>query len=128
MKLTFKFRIKDKHAIRLNGQARAVNFVWNYCNEIQMKTARDGRRLLSGYDLQKLTAGSTKAGLDLHSHTIKQICQRYDRSRRQRNKPWLCWRGRKSLGWIPFSTGHVNLYDGAFVFRGEIYHVWLHRT
>ena len=27
--LTFKFRLKDKHAAELNRQARAVNFVWN---------------------------------------------------------------------------------------------------
>jgi hypothetical protein len=33
MQLTYRYRIKDKHAKRLNCQARAVNFVWNYCNE-----------------------------------------------------------------------------------------------
>ena len=29
MLLTYKFRLKDKHAAELNRQARAVNFVWN---------------------------------------------------------------------------------------------------
>ena len=60
MQLTYRYRIKDKHAKRLNAQARAVNFVWNYCNETQMKAARDGRKWLSGYDLCKLVAGCTK--------------------------------------------------------------------
>jgi putative transposase len=40
MQLTYRYRIKDKHAKRLNAQARAVNFVWNYCNETQQRAAR----------------------------------------------------------------------------------------
>src|SRR5262245_31694814 len=34
---------------------------------------------------------------------------------------------RRSLGWVPFNTGHVAYRDGGFVFRGERYEVWLHR-
>jgi len=127
MQLTFKYRVRDKHASHLNAQARAVNFVWNYCNETQQKAARDGRKWLTGYDLVALTAGSAKEGLDLHSHTIQRVCLEYDKSRRQHKKPWLRWRGRKSLGWVPFNTGHVAFRDGAFVFRGETYRVWLDR-
>ena len=127
MQLTYRYRIKDKHAKRLNAQARAVNFVWNYCNETRMKAARDGRKWLSGYDLCKLVAGCTKEGLDLHSHSAKRVCIQYDKSRCQHKKPWLRWRSRRSLGWVPFSTGHAQLRDGAFVFRGERYEVWLHR-
>ena len=56
-----------------------------------------------------------------------RVCLQYDKSRRQQKKPWLRWRGRKSLGWIPFNTGHVAHRDGGFVFRGERYEVWLHR-
>ena len=127
MQLTYRYRIKDKHAKRLNAQARAVNFVWNYCNETQMKAARDGRKWLSGYDLGKLVAGATKEGLDLHSHSAKRVCIQYDKSRRQHKKPWLRWRSRRSLGWVPFNTGHVAYRDGGFAFRGERYEVWLHR-
>ena len=92
-----------------------------------MKAARDGRKWLSGYDLCKLVAGCTKEGLDLHSHSAKRVCIQYDKSRCQHKKPWLRWRSRRSLGWVPFNTGHVQLRDGAFVFRGERYEVWLHR-
>lgn len=127
MQLTYKYRLKDKHAARLNAQARAVNFVWNYCNETQKKAAQSGRRWLSGYDLNNLTSGASREGLDLHSHTIQRVCMEYAKSRQQQKKPWLRWRGPKSLGWVPFNTGHVALRDGAFVFRGETYHVWLHR-
>ena len=127
MQLTYKFRVKDKHAKRLAAQARAVNFVWNYANETQQKAARAGRKWLSGHDLWKLVAGATKEGLDLHSHSAMRVCQEYAKARQQHRKPWLRWRGRKSLGWVPFNTGHVALRDGAFVFRSETYHVWLHR-
>src|SRR6516162_5118532 len=108
-------------------QAQAINLIWNYCNETQMKAARDGRKWLSGYDLWKLVAGCTKQGLDLHSHSAMRVCFQYDKSRRQHRKPWLRWRSRRSLGWVPFSTGHVAHRDGGFVFRGERYEVWLHR-
>ena len=127
MQLTYRYRIKDKHATRLRAQARAVNFVWNYCNETQMKAARDGRKWLTGYDLDKLVAGVTEEGLDLHSHSAKRVCIQYDKSRRQHRKPWLRWRSRRSLGWVPFNTGHVAYRDGGFVFRGERYEIWLHR-
>lgn len=128
MQLTYRYRIKDKHAKRLAAQARAVNFVFNYCNETQMKAARAGRKWLTGYDLWKLVAGATKEGLDLHSHSAMRVCVQYDKSRRQQKRPWLRWRSSKrSLGWVPFNTGHVKLHGGAFIFRGERYDVWLHR-
>src|SRR5262245_64147892 len=128
MQLTYRYRIKDKHAKRLNAQARAVNFVWNYCNETQMKAAREaasGSRATTSRSWSR--AGCTKQGLDLHSHSAKRVCIQYDKSRRQHRKPWLRWRSRRSLGWVPFNTGHVAYRDGGFVFRGERYEVWLHR-
>ncbi len=127
MQLTYRYRIKDKHACRLVAQARAATYVWNFCNETQQKAARDGRKWLSGYDLWRLVAGATKEGLDLHSHSAMRVCIQYDKSRRQHKRPWLKWRSRRSLGWVPFNTGHVQLRDGGFVFRGERYEVWLHR-
>ena len=105
MIVTYKFRLKDKHAAELNRQAQAVNYVWNYCNEMQQKAARSGRPLwLSDGELQKLTAGSCKL-LGLYSGTIANVCQQYVRSIKRHNKPWLRWRGRKSLGWVPFKKG-----------------------
>jgi hypothetical protein len=109
MQITYRYRIKDKHAARLAAQARAVDFVWNYCNETQMKAAKDGRRWLSGYDLWKLVAGCTKEGLDLHAHTAMRVCIEYDKSRRQHRTPWLRWRKSKgsgrSLGWCRSTPG-----------------------
>jgi len=118
--LTFKFRLRDKHAAELNRQARAVNFVWNFCNETQQKAVHSGRKWLSAFDLQKLTNGASK-DLDLHAHTIQRICRAYDDARKTHKRPWLRWRGRKSLGWVPFNTGHVTFDGEAFKFRGVVY-------
>lgn len=120
MQLTYKFRLRDKHVVELNRQARAVSFVWNYCNDAQRYAVQHDHKWLSWHDLQKLTAGSSK-DLDLHAHTIQQVCQTYDRSRRAKKKAWLRYRGRKSLGWVPFNRGHVRFDGGVFVFRGVSY-------
>lgn len=127
MILTYRFRVKDKHAARLNAQARAVNFVWNYCNETQRKVWKESRRFLSHYSLNNLVAGAVKEGLGLHSHSARGVCQQYAQSRIQQRKAWLKWRGVKSLGWVPFDTGHAKPRDGGFVFHGVRYDVWLHR-
>lgn len=120
MILTYKFRLKDKHAAELNRQARAVNYVWNYCNETQQKAARDGRQWLSFFDLVKLTSGSSKM-LDIHAHTIDRVCHQYAFSRAKRCRPWLRWRGRRSLGWVPYKTGSVTFDGRFFKFRGVRY-------
>ena len=120
MKLTCRLRLRDKHAAELNRQARAVNYVWNYCNETQQKAARTGRRWLGAFDLMRLTAGSGDE-LNLHAHTIQGVCKQYARSRQAHRRPWLRFRGRKSLGWVPFNTGHVSVVGRSLKFRGCIY-------
>jgi IS605 OrfB family transposase len=120
MQLTYKFRLRDKHSAELNRQARAVNYVWNFCNETQQKAARSDRKWLTAIDLQRLTAGASKM-LGLHAHTIQKVCQIYDRSRSAKRKPWLRWRGHKSLGWVPFNTGHASFDGSTFKFRGQRY-------
>jgi putative transposase len=131
MQLTYRYRVKDKQVAQLRAQAAAVNFVWNYCNEMQTKAAKEGRKWLGYHDLDRLTKGATKAGLDLHSQTVQKVCKQYDTSRQQHRKPWLNWRKtrgvRRSLGWVPFNQQALKFSDGAFVFRGGRYDVWLHR-
>lgn len=132
MQLTYKFRLHDTANSELTRQARAVNFVWNYCNETQQQAVKRKRKWLTWHDLQKLTAGSSKE-LDIHAHTIQQVCQVYDRSRSAKKKPWLNWRvsnpksPKRSLGWVPFNKGHVTYRDGAFAFRGRSYRAWVSR-
>lgn len=118
--LTIKIRLRDKHATELNRQARAVNYVWNYLNEVARTAWQRDHKWLSKYDLQKLTSGSSKY-LDIHSNTIQKVCQQFCISRDKARRAGLRWRGKKSLGWVPFNTGHVA-FDGATLkFRGAIY-------
>src|ERR1700734_2871911 len=94
--LTIRLRVRDKHAAELQRQARTVNFVWNYCNEIQKKARDSQRRWPSAYDLCNLTSGSAKE-LNIAATTIQQICFTYVKSREINHKAWLRWRSKKSL-------------------------------
>lgn len=118
--LTIKLRLRDKHSAELNRQARAVNFVWNYCNETQRKAVGYGRQWLTGFDLGYLTAGSSK-DLGLNSKTIEAVCAVYARTRQAQRRPWLRWRGRRSLGWIPFGSKCVRFNGKTLKFRDAVY-------
>jgi len=118
--ITIKLRLRDKHASRLTRMARAVNYVWNYCNETQQKAARARRKWLGYHELAALTAGAAK-DLDLHAHTIQRVCRQYDNSRKTHKKAWLKFRAHKSLGWVPFNTGCVSFNGATFKFRGVVY-------
>ena len=37
---TYKLRLRDSHSAKLRRQARAVNAIWNHCNETQQKADR----------------------------------------------------------------------------------------
>lgn len=118
--LTIKIRLRDKHAAELNRQARAVNYVWNYLNEVSRTAWQRDHKWLSKYDLQKLTSGASKY-LDIHAHTIQKVCQQFSISRDKARRAGLRWRGKKALGWVPFNTGHVTFNGETLKFRGAIY-------
>jgi len=53
MKLVYRYRVKSLTGL-LNQQARAVNFVWNYCNDRQKDALRFSRPWHSGFDLIRI--------------------------------------------------------------------------
>lgn len=127
MTLTYRYRVKDRHAAELARQARAVNFVWNWCNERQKHALRWYMKWPSAFDLHALCKGASKE-LGLHSQTVQKVCTQYVTSRQAKHKPWLRWRSnKKSLGWVPFNTGAVKFKNGCFVFNGAAYKVWMSR-
>ena len=72
---TLRYRVKDASELnRLDRHARAVNFVWNYCNETSFNAIRNHGRFLSEFDLQALTSGAGKE-LGISSVTIQAICK-----------------------------------------------------
>jgi transposase len=125
MILTYRYRVKDRHAKRLNEMARAVNFVWNYLGEIQEHARKWSKKWPSEFELKKLTAG-TAADLGLASGIVEAVCTQFAQSRKQ-HKRRPRWRGRRSLGWVPFRDGVVKIIDGAAVCRKQNYCLWYHR-
>ena len=128
---TLKLRIKDKHACVLSAMAREVNTVWNYCNETSIRALREHKGFLSGYDLQKLTAGYSKCdGVLVGSATVQLVCDEYATCRKQSKKRRLNWRvsnqksAKRSLGWIPFKIGGAKYKAGQIVFLGHKFSLW----
>ena len=123
-----RLRLKDKHAKLLRDLAREVNFVWNYCNELQITMFNRERRFLSGYDFPKFTRGATKEGLRLHSQTVQAIAEEYATPRRQFSKVRLSRRkstgNRRSLGWIPFKKSAIQPAHGQVKFAGQWLSLW----
>ncbi len=123
-----RLRLKDKHAKFLRNLAGEVNFVWNYCNELQITTFNRERRFLSGYDFAKFTRGATKEGLQLHSQTVQAVAEEYATRRRQFRKVRLSWRkstgSRRSLGWIPFKKVAIQAAHGQVKFAGRWLSLW----
>ncbi len=126
MILVYRYRVKSLNGL-LNKQSRAVNFVWNYCNDRQKDALRFGRKWLTGFDLNKLTTGSS-AELGLHSGAINAVCEQYAKSRQQHRRPFLRYRGRRSLGWVPFKGRDLKRSGDAFRFAGNTFRVFNSRS
>ena len=126
MILVYRYRVKSLNGL-LNQQSRAVNFVWNFCNDRQKDALRFGRRWHTGFDLNKLTTGASKE-LGLHSGTINAVCEQYAKSRSQKNRPYLRYRGKKSLGWVPFKGRDLKREGDAFRFAGNTFRVFNSRA
>jgi IS605 OrfB family transposase len=125
MLLVYRFRVKSRNGL-LNQQARAVNYVWNYCNDRQKDALRFGRRWLTGFDLNRLTTGSSK-DLGIHSGTINAVCEQYAKSRIQRRRPFLRYRGTKSLGWVPLKGRNLEETAEGFRFHSTHFRVFKSR-
>ena len=124
MLTTWRFRIKDSGSSgrKLDAMAKSVNFCWNFFKETQITALRrssarimtlpDGSKkaapnFLSAFELSNLAAGAAK-DLGLHSQTVQAVAEEYARRRRQFKK-LLRWRGRNSLGWIPFKASAIKV-------------------
>jgi len=90
-----RYRVKSLSGV-LNQQSRAVNYVWNYCNDTQKHALKWNKRWPSGFDLNVLTTGCAKE-LGLHSGTVNAVCEQYAKSRSQHRRPYLRYRGQKAL-------------------------------
>ena len=128
MKLTYKYRIKDRNSKKqLALWADKVNLVWNYCRETARKAWRRNRRTLSGYDLSNLTSGSSKE-LKLPAQTIQAIGEQLSRSAKQHRKIPKFRSYKKNLSWIPFKATSVRMEDDTIHFNGHKIKIWKSRN
>ena len=121
-------RLKDKHDAWLAGEARQVNFVWNFCNEHSIRVLAREHRFCSAYDLHPYMKGAAKEGLTLHSQTVQAIAEEYVQKRRQFKKAKLRWRvstgPRRSLGWVPFKASAISYKNGQLWLNGKALSLW----
>lgn len=124
---TLKIRVKDKHSKILDQQSKAVNFVWNYINELSSRSIRERGVFLSAFDIHPYTKGANKE-LGLHSQTLQCIAKEYVTRRKQFKKARLNWRksggAKRSLGWIPINTGAAKWKNGQIYFNGQYFGIW----
>ena len=125
MVTVMRYRVKSLNGL-LNRQARAVNFVWNFCNDTQKHSLKWRKKWPTGFDLNNLTAGTSK-DLGLHSGTVNAVCEQYAKSRKQHNRPYLRYRGRKSLAWIPLKGCHIKELPQGFHFHGRLFRMFKSR-
>ncbi|MGI9297627.1 MAG: RNA-guided endonuclease InsQ/TnpB family protein, partial [Gammaproteobacteria bacterium] len=124
MLTVYRFRIKDSNAAKqLDRMARAVNFVWNFCNQTQLHAVKWNMKWPTGYDLNKLTAGVSKE-LGIQSQTVNAICEEYATRRLYACKTKLRWRSKRSLGWIPFKASGIRRKGNVFTYYGVRLPVW----
>lgn len=125
---TYSYRIKDattgKH---LDKMARSVNYVWNYCNEVNQERWAKFRKTYTAFDLCKLTAGCSVL-LDVDAQTINEVCRVFDESRKKGKRIRLRWRNSKrSLGWIPFRGASIKMDSDFLRYRKKHFGLWLSR-
>ncbi len=135
--VTYRYRVKDAASGTRNAlrrQARAVNFVWNYCCQIdreaqaRWKAGRQVRRP-SAFDLANLCRGVTKE-LGLHSDSIDAICRKFADARESIFPKTPKFRSRKrNLDFIPFSNfvRPAKLETQGLTFLGRTYRLWQSR-
>ncbi|MGQ0835965.1 MAG: RNA-guided endonuclease InsQ/TnpB family protein, partial [Gammaproteobacteria bacterium] len=63
----------------------------------------------------------------LHAGTINAACEQYAKSRRQKKHPFLRYRGRRSLGWVPLKGRDLKREGDAFRFAGNTFRVFQSR-
>ena len=128
---TFSFRVKDATSgKRLVALGNKVNTVWNYCNEISIKSAERGPKWVTKKELRDLTKGASRE-LDLPSQVIQETVDEFIDRRRAHGKPRLRWRvshgAKRSLGWVPFTNQKMVIDGQVAILRGQRFRLWKHR-
>jgi putative transposase len=128
---TVRLKVKPEARAWLNAAATEVNTVWNWANETSAKAARPFAAKptwLSGFDLNKLSAGATECFEKIGADTIQRVNGEYALKRRAAKRCRLRWRvsrgARRSLGWVPFKAANLKRHGRAVRFCGKAFRVF----
>lgn len=128
---TLRLKVKAESYPWLNVAAIEVNQVWNWGNATSAKAARPfaGRaKWLSGFDLDKLSAGASECFELIGSETIQRVNAELATRRRQFKKTQLRWRvsrgTKRSLGWVPFKAAQLKRKGRSLRFAGKAFRVF----
>jgi IS605 OrfB family transposase len=128
---TLRLKVKTEAYPWLNAAAVEVNEVWNWVNATSYKAARPFAgpgQWLTGFDLDKLAAGTTEYFENIGSETIQRVNAEFALRRRQFKKVKLRWRvsrgSRRSLGWIPFKAVQLKRKGKSLRFAGKAIRVF----
>jgi putative transposase len=128
---TLRLKVKAEAYPWLNAAAVEINQVWNWANETSYKAARPFAgpgKWLSGFDLDKLSAGASECFEHIGADTIQRVNAEFALRRRQFKKVKLRWRvsrgARRSLGWIPFKSSQLKRKGKSLRFSGKAIRVF----
>jgi putative transposase len=123
---TLRLKVKSESYPWLNAAAIEVNQVWNYANEVSARAARPfagPAKWLTGYDLDRLTAGASQYFEHIGSDTIQRVNAEFATRRKQFKKTRLRWRvsrgSRRSLGWVPLKAAQLKARGKSLRFCGK---------
>jgi putative transposase len=128
---TLRLKVKAEGYAWLNTAAIEVNQVWNYANATSYKAAQPfaGKpKLLTAFDLDKLTAGGSKCFDRIGSDTIQRVNAEFANRRKQFKITRLRWRvshgSRRSRGWVPFKAAQLKRKGKSLRFSGKAFRVF----
>jgi len=128
---TLRLKVRADGYAWLNAATTEVNQVWNYANATSYKAAHPFAgtgKWLSGFDLDKLTAGATEYFNRIGSETIQRVNAEFATRRNQFKRAKLRWRASKgskrSLGWIPFKAAQLKRKGKSLRFAGKAFRVF----
>jgi len=122
---TYRYRIKDKNKLKqLEQMDRDVKFVWNVLNSASRKAWKESRKYYHKFDpwFTSITKGASKE-LSIHSQTIQAISEQFHKDIRQQGKQ-LRYKGRKTLGWVPFKASAIKFNESEFVYDKKRFRFW----
>lgn len=128
---TLRLKVMAERNPWLNAATVEVNQVGNWGNATNAKAARrfaGPAKSLSGFDLDKLSAGAAECFGHIGSGTIQRVNAEVASRRRQFKKAQLRWRvsqgAKRSLGWVPFKAAQLKRRGKSLRFAGKAFRVF----